>query len=247
MSFTIEGRSTFAAIAPDLGNDSDVEILEVGPRATASTSRHSPERKADSTWVKPIVKFNTVGHLASSSTASIQSRGLQGISFQVDAPEAQLLVDNKLYTMPKATIFPLAKLGVTSFSQAMYELNGQCHPPDLSQPLILKAYRSYIFSQYLDASFRDKMRACRQVGQCCLVPNSRRSLVNSWIGLHPRKQRENTCAILISWSEPTRRRRVLRRLQFRALRRELLLRGKVRNQEFEKPRMLRYPPVRPLK
>lgn len=76
-----------------------------------------------------------------------------------------------LYTMPAASQFPLEELTVTSFSRAMYRLNAHYPARDLSQPLILKAYKSFVFNQYANASFEAKMSACQKVSlsSSCVV------------------------------------------------------------------------------
>lgn len=148
----------------DLNSDtnSNVEIIEVRVLRPSTSGRATAIEQDDSAVVEDSNERKQRERKRRSQATEYTSAASQRTLAQPDPPPAQLLIDNKLYTMPGATRFPLRNLSITSFSRALYNLNGHYHPRDLSHSLILKAYKSFIFSQYLEASFDDKIHACRQ-------------------------------------------------------------------------------------
>ena len=148
---------------PKSDTDSDVEIMEVRVRRRSASDRHASRQLVGNAIAEDTKEEEHLSGKSSSSATGNQSSSPQTSSSPVGTPYTQLLIDNKLYTTPSATQFPLRDLSVTSFSRALYSLNGHYHPRDLSQPLILKAYKSFIFSQYVEASFDDKVQACCKV------------------------------------------------------------------------------------
>lgn len=151
------------ANAPSTPNSSDVEITEVRPRRPSAAARDRLKHQLRSTVAADATVASHLHTKPESPVVGSGSLTLQSTAAQVIPSRTQLLVDNMLYTMPMTSELPLEGLTVMSFSRAIYQLNAQYPARDLSQPLILKAYKSYIFNQYPNASFEAKISACQKV------------------------------------------------------------------------------------
>lgn len=155
---------TIPTIITTMSDPPDVEFLRARsvPRLSASDP-YGPSQQVRNTFTKEVREAHSLSGRSTSTTLGNTAVTSRSTPAQATAPRAQLLIDNMLYTMPMVSRFPLAELTVMSFSRAMYRLNAHYPARDLSQPLILKAYKSFIFNQYPNASFEAKMSACQKV------------------------------------------------------------------------------------